>query len=226
MRGRGCPVISASLAFGLAGMLAVALWPLRGGEGLRGPVDRAMETAGVAHPVTAVLLNFRAYDTFLELGVLLLAVLGAWSLGRHTPLPARPVPGPVMPGTVRLLVPVSVVTGAYLLWAGSHAPGGAFQAGAVLGAGGVLWVLSRPRNLPAPPSPLLRAGLAAGAALFLAVGISGLVAGHGFMGYPPQRADTLILVIETAATVSIALTLVALFLGGAPPPGGRKKVQG
>ncbi|OOG24729.1 sodium:proton antiporter [Thioalkalivibrio denitrificans] len=208
--------VSGALAAMLAALLAVVLWSLPETQGLRDPVAAAMDQAGVAHPVTAVLLNFRAYDTFLELGVLLLAVLGAWSLGRHTPLPARPVPGPVMPGTLRLLVPVAVVTGVYLLWAGSHAPGGAFQAGAVLGAAGVLWVLSRPRDLPAPPSPLLRLGLVAGTALFLAVGIAGLVVGHGFMGYPPPWAGALILIIETAATISIALTLVALFLGGAP----------
>jgi multisubunit Na+/H+ antiporter MnhB subunit len=208
--------LSGTLAASLAALLAGVLMPLPQVQGLHGPVSSAMGDSGVAHPVTAVLLNFRAYDTFLELGVLLLAVLGAWSLGRHTPLPARPVPGPVMPGTVRLLVPVAVVTGVYLLWAGSHSPGGAFQAGAVLGAAGVLWVLSRPRDLPAPPPPLLRLGLVAGAALFLAVGTVGLVFGHGFMGYPPPWAGALILFIEAAATLSIALTLVALFLGGAP----------
>jgi multisubunit Na+/H+ antiporter MnhB subunit len=213
---RATHAVSGVLAATLAALLAAVLWSLPETQGLRGSVAVAMDAAGVAHPVTAVLLNFRAYDTFLELGVLLLAVLGAWSLGRHTPLPARPVPGPVMPGTLRLLIPVAVVTGVYLLWAGSHSPGGAFQAGAVLGAAGVLWVLSRPRDLPVPSSHLLRLGLVAGTALFLAVGTAGLVSGHGFMGYPPEWAYTLILLIETAATVSIALTLVALFLGGAP----------
>jgi hypothetical protein len=80
----------------------------------------------------------------------------------------------------------------------------------------VLWVLSRPRDLPAPPPPMLRLGLMAGAIVFLGVGIAGLVLGYGFMGYPPGHAYVLILFIETAAMVSIALTLVALFLGGAP----------
>jgi multisubunit Na+/H+ antiporter MnhB subunit len=222
---RATGLLSGVLVSAIALLLAAVVWPLSPVDGLRVPVAGAMDVSGVAHPVTAVLLNFRAYDTFLELGVLLLAVLGAWSLGRHTPLPARAVPGPVMPGTLRLLIPVAVVTGIYLLWAGSHSPGGAFQAGAVLGAAGVLWVLSRPRDLPAPPSPLLRLGLTAGAALFLAVGIAGLVGGHGFMGYPQPWAGALILLIEAAATLSIALTLVALFLGGAPAQG-RMKAKG
>jgi multisubunit Na+/H+ antiporter MnhB subunit len=208
--------LSGVFALAIGVLLAVVLLPLPDNAGLRVPVTEHMRVSGVDHAVTAVLLNFRAYDTFLELGVLLLAVLGAWSLGRHTPLPARPVPGPVMPGTVRLLIPTGVVIAVYLLWAGSHSPGGAFQAGAVLGATGVLWVLSRPRDLPAPPPPMLRIGLMAGAIVFLGVGIAGLVLGYGFMGYPPGHAYVLILFIETAAMVSIALTLVALFLGGAP----------
>jgi multisubunit Na+/H+ antiporter MnhB subunit len=36
--------------------------------------------SGVRHPVTAVLLNFRGYDTLLEVAVLLLAVLGVLAL--------------------------------------------------------------------------------------------------------------------------------------------------
>jgi len=217
--------LSGAFALLVGVLLAAVLLPLPENTGLRVPVSEHMHVSGVEHPVTAVLLNFRAYDTFLELGVLLLAVLGAWSLGRHTPLPARPVPGPVMPGTVRLLIPAAVVIGVYLLWAGSHAPGGAFQAGAVLGAAGVLWVLTRPRDLPAPPPPLLRVGLMVGAGVFIVVGIAGLLLGYGFMGYGPGQAYTLILLIETAATVSIALTLVALFLGGSPGEA-RMKVEG
>ncbi len=34
-----------------------------------------MAASGVEHPVTAVLLNFRGYDTLLEIAVLLLALL-------------------------------------------------------------------------------------------------------------------------------------------------------
>ena len=38
-----------------------------------------MAISGVENPVTAVLLNFRGYDTLLEIGVLLLAALGVFS---------------------------------------------------------------------------------------------------------------------------------------------------
>lgn len=208
--------LCAALALGLGGLLAAVLLALPDKAGLRVPVAAHLDASGLDHAVSAVLLNFRAHDTFLELGVLLLAVLGAWSLGRYRPLPAHPVPGPVMPATVRLLLPVAVVIGVYLLWVGSQAPGGAFQAGSVLGAAAVLWALSRPRKLPRPSPLLLRLGLVAGVALFLSVGVTGGLLGFGFMGYPPAGAKALILLIETGATISIALTLAALFLGGDP----------
>jgi multisubunit Na+/H+ antiporter MnhB subunit len=58
--------------------------------------DLALERvpeSGVSNPVTAVLLNFRAYDTLLELAVLMAAILGIWSTGPAVPgfLPAGEV---------------------------------------------------------------------------------------------------------------------------------------
>ena len=208
------------LTAGLAALLIGALTAQTAGPGLQPLVEAHLADAGVQHPVTAVLLNFRAWDTLLELTMVLLAGLGAWSLGRHDALPARPLPGPILPGALRLLLPVAIVTGVYLLWAGSHAPGGAFQAGAVLGAAGILMALARPHHLPAPAPALLRLGLTAGVLLFLGIGLYGLAGGHGLMGYADGAAYTLILLIEVAATLSIALTLVALFLGGRPPEDG------
>ena len=217
MPGALLPGIAILLATILGALLAWALLAQPHLAGLQPLVAAQMHRSGVDNPVTAVLLNFRAYDTFLELAVVLLALLGAWSLGRYESIPARPVPGPMLPGILRLLMPVAVVTGVYLLWAGTHAPGGAFQAGSVLAAAGILLVLGRPHRLPIAPDHPLRLGLAAGVALFLAVGIDGLLFGPGFMGYREGWADASILAIEIAATVSIALALVALFVGGRPP---------
>ncbi|WP_019626643.1 hydrogenase subunit MbhD domain-containing protein [Thioalkalivibrio sp. ALJT] len=208
------PALTFALVVG--SLLVTTLWHQPDAAGLEPVVDAHMDASGVDHPITAVLLNFRAYDTFLELAIVLVALLGAWSLGRHDRIPARPAPGPILPGTLRLLVPVAVVTGVYVLWAGSHQPGGAFQAGAILGAAGILLVLSRPRRMPPPPGTLLRLGLGAGVGLFLASGVYGLLAGHGFLGYPPGWDYPLIILIEVAATLSIALTLVALFIAGRP----------
>jgi multisubunit Na+/H+ antiporter MnhB subunit/uncharacterized MnhB-related membrane protein len=184
-------------------------------EGLREYVLENMEASGVAHPVTAVLLNFRAYDTLLEMGVLLVAVIGAWSLGPLTEsaLPGVP-PGRLLVGLVRLLAPLIVLVSGYILWAGTGQPGGAFQAGAVLSAAGVLLVVAGVVPPPTLQPVHQRVPLLIGLSFFLAVGLGVMPAGQNFLQYPPAATSTLILLIETALTLSIALTLLSLFVGG------------
>ncbi len=65
----------------LAAGLGYAVSTLPPSPGLEALVAEHLDASGTRNPVTAVLLNFRGYDTLLELGVLLLALLGVWSLG-------------------------------------------------------------------------------------------------------------------------------------------------
>jgi len=183
--------------------------------GLQEAVAEQMALSGVSHPVTAVLLNFRGYDTLLEMGVLLLALVGVWSLGSASSS-REPPPGAVLEILTRFFAPLMILIAGYLLWAGAHAPGGAFQAGAVLGASGVLLLLSGwhlPASLAGWP---LRLTLVAGLAVFAAVAAGVMWTGASLLEYPPQWAGGLILLIEAAATLSIGATLAALFLGGRP----------
>ncbi len=179
-------------------------------------VSANLANSGVSNPVTAVLLNFRAYDTLLELAVLLTAILGIFALSEERTgyLPA----GPVFNGLVSWLVPALILMAAYLLWVGAHAPGGAFQAGAILAAAGVILRLAGKRDIGLPLSSTLYLNiiLLIGVGLFLLVGLSMLVLGRPFLGYPPAMAGKLILLIETAAMISIAATLILAFLGGRP----------
>lgn len=183
--------------------------------GLSISVSQNLQLSGVENPVTAVLLNFRAYDTFLEMGVLMLALLAVWSLGT-IPKYRVTTPGAVLDSLSGLLIPLLILVAGYLLWVGASAPGGAFQAGSVLAAAGVLLILTgwqlneQLRGFP------LRFSLVAGLSLFIAVGVVLMLFGRRFLEYPPSVAAALILLIETAATVSIGITLVALFLGGRP----------
>lgn len=203
-------VIASALLF--VGSLAAAMLELAPAAiDLRGPVAAHLAASGVSHPVTAVLLNYRGYDTLLEIAVLLLALLAILAVVGE-PGAARPAPAhPVLQTLARLATPLMIVVAVYLLWAGAFRPGGAFQAGAVLAAAGVLLHLAG--LLPGWQTPRLRLrlGLAGGFALFLAVA-GGLLAQGALLQYPPALAGGLILLIESGLTLSLALTLAWLFL--------------
>lgn len=205
----------------LGGVLGWVVLSLPGqSSGLADLVQADLRQSGVTNPVTAVLLNFRSYDTFLEVGVLLLAVLGAWALPREQasdPSVGGAVAGLVLNVFVRLVAPLMVVVGGYVLWVGTHAPGGAFQGGAVLAAVGVLLLLSDVHRFTQFSGQQLRIALVLGFAVFLAVAGGVMVTGGHLLEYPPQWAGGLILLIETTLTVSIACILVSLFIGA--PPG-------
>ena len=200
-----------ALALGWA-MLALPEFAVR----LPGQVTANLDDSGVAHPVTAVLLNFRGYDTLLEVAVLLLALLGVFALSHHASGHAHPsAPAhPVLQTLARLLAPLMVLVAGYLLWIGAHAPGGAFQAGAVLAAAGVLLRLAGLLPAWAQPGRLLRGGLALGLLVFLAVAVAGLPQGE-LLHYPPALASPLILLVEAGLTLSIGLTLAGLYLASA-----------
>jgi multisubunit Na+/H+ antiporter MnhB subunit len=115
----------------------------------------------------------------------------------------------------RLLLPFIILLSGYVLWIGKYAPGGAFQAGAVLAGGGILYVTATDRRIRLATG-IVRSAVAAGLLVFLLVALATLVARGQFLQYPVASAGTLILVIETAATVSIGAILLLLFVGAEP----------
>ena len=203
-----------ALMLALFAGLAVALLSLpEQAEGLKPAVESELAGSGVSHPVTAVLINFRGYDTLLEMTVLLLALMAVWSLAPSAPVKLE-VPGEVLERLAQLYGPLMVLVAGYLLWRGAHAPGGAFQAGAVLGAAGVLLVLAGRHPAAVVTGWPLRLVVVVGLAVFTAVAAVLLLVSGALLQFPPEHAGWIILLIETSATVSIGAILAALFLGG------------
>jgi multisubunit Na+/H+ antiporter MnhB subunit len=176
---------------------------------------------GMSNPVTNVLMAFRAMDTMLEKVVLLLAIIGVWSLapdgawGGHPGPRHQADPRGVLAFLARLLPPVGIVVGIYVLWTGANHPGGAFQGGAILASMWLLTIMAGLTDMPPVSSRRLRLVLIAGPGLFLIVGLVGLWFGAAFLAYPPALAKPLILGIEVAMILTIAATL-GLLIAGAP----------
>lgn len=219
-RGDGEPgvVLRASLAallLGVAAGLGWLLWSTPLAPGLDEAVQAALARSGVDNPVTAVLLNFRGYDTLLEIAVMTSTLVGVWALGPAPRLRETP-PSPVLLGLDSVLIPFAALVAGYLLWVGASRAGGAFQAGSVLAATGVLFILSGRRPSLGLPDAPMRWGAVLGLATFVAVAFAVMGGGRQFLEYPPAAAKALMLVIEAAATLSIAVILAGLFIGGRP----------
>jgi multisubunit Na+/H+ antiporter MnhB subunit len=177
-------------------------------------LDSVARTA-VENPVTAVLLEFRAWDTLLEIGVLLAAATAVWALERgRVALPPRAdaASEPVLAELIRWIVPLAVITALYLAWYGSYGPGGAFQAGALLAGAAVLMLAGgfmRPRGAS---SVALRCAAAAGLFGFAAVALHTAATSGHMLRYPAAGGYWWILGIELLLMLSIAAILADLFV--------------
>jgi multisubunit Na+/H+ antiporter MnhB subunit len=180
-----------------------------------------LESTGVKNPVTAVLLAYRAMDTFLETVVVLLAMAGVWSLAKDANWTKQPLfgysaeSGGPLNVLARVLIPVGVIFGIYMVWTGSDHPGGKFQGAAILAAMGILGLVAGITSVPAVTNPLLRSILVFGPAVFLLAGLTGFATAGYFLAWPPGYSKAVIVLIEVALTPSLALMLGLLVAG--PP---------
>jgi multisubunit Na+/H+ antiporter MnhB subunit len=204
-----------------AGLAAIVLLLPEPAPTLAPQAAANMAATGLGNPVTAALMAYRAIDTLLETVVLLLALLGVWSLAPDRVWGGFPGPGHdadphgVLSFAAQLLVPVGILVGIHIFWVGSVAPGGEFQGATILAA---MWILTMMAGLvDAPPvsGRWLRILLVAGPAVFFAIGLAGFAMAGAFLAYPAPYAKLLILAIEIPVTLSIAATLTLLVAG--PP---------
>ncbi len=216
--------LAVSLVLG-AGLAAALVFAIRGRSvpaiDLAMQVDDALDSSGVSHEITAVLLNFRSYDTLLEIAVLLAAAIVALALrapvAETTPSAAtthdvaKAIDTPVLASLVRALHPMLLLLAGYLLWAGSSKPGGAFQAGAVIAALGVIRRVSGVAPGADALSRWQRSTLLAGFTVFLVLGAGMLLLDRPLLAWPVDLSGVLILAIEAVLTVSIAVSLIGLF---------------
>lgn len=212
-RGSVQRAVAALAAVALAALLGLAIVERpQPAIALHDQVADRLAASGVEHPVTAVLLNFRGYDTFLEIAVLLVAVTTGLAARSVQPDQDRPryLENELLSAFMHGLVPLMLLVAVYLLWAGAYRPGGAFQGGAVLAAAGVLLRLTGV-SLPGAGPVALRLALLGGFTVFLIVAVATLLGGRPFLTYPPAWAGTVILIIETGLTISIGFILLSLF---------------
>lgn len=204
-----------------AGFAAVVLLAVAPAPTLAPAASAHMDELGLGNPVTAVLLAYRAIDTLLEKIVLILALIGVWSLtpdpfwgGAPASLRGQQSSG-ALTFLAQVLPPVGFVIGVYMVWIGADRPGGTFQGGTILAA---MWLLVMMAGLREPPEirrRTLHLLVVFGPLVFLAAGFAGFWVAEGFLSYPPGVAKPIIVAVEAALALSIAIILGMLVAGPA-----------
>ncbi len=120
-------------------------------------LEQGTQETGAVNMVAGMILDYRAFDTFGESTVLFVAacsVLLLLKLGDHSPdAPSKamleaeyddrhhePKNDAILQMAARILVPVILLFGMYVVLAGHLGPGGGFSGGAVMGAGLILYL--------------------------------------------------------------------------------------
>jgi multisubunit Na+/H+ antiporter MnhB subunit len=204
-----------------AGLAAVVLFPSDPAPTLAPSAVAGLAETGLGNAVAGVLFVYRSLDTLLEKVVLLLALVGVWSLapdrvwGGVPGLRIFTEPNGVFALLAQFLPPIGIVVAVYMAWVGANEPGGAFQGGTVLAAMWLLVMIAGLQPVPAIERPWLRALLIVGPVVFLAIGLAGFVLADAFLAYPEGYAKPLIIAVEATLTLSIGVTLGLLAAG--PP---------
>nr|WP_293950429.1 monovalent cation/H+ antiporter subunit A [Sneathiella sp.] len=183
-------------------------------------LENAYHEGGGTNVVNVILVDFRAFDTFGEITVLVVVALTVYALLRRFRPSAESAPAPVQqrntgPNALRdylhipsvimsWMFPVLIVISAYLFFRGHDLPGGGFSAGVTLAIGFLLqyiasnvrWIESRLTVLPIRwmGIGLLIAGL---------VGLGALLFGAPFLTMHAQYIDVPLIGRVPAATALI-----------------------
>lgn len=195
-------------------------------------IERAQDEAGAPNMVTAVLADYRSYDTLGEVVVIFTAglacflILGAF-LGSTTitddeapDAMAYSFGSDVLDATSRMLIPFIALFATYVVAHGHTSPGGGFQGGAIFAASIILVRLVR------GAAPGLRLGANAalaigsvGVLIYFATGVTTLFTGRNFLDYSGLPLDYEgahlreigSLTIEAGVFIAVTAVLVLIF---------------
>lgn len=141
---------------------------------------------GAPNVITGILLTYRGFDTLGEVAVLFMVaasvglVLGTRRGRGRASAKARPDEASEIVRTgAEILVPLICIFAAYIIMNGHLSAGGGFQGGAVIASGVLLTLLAFPQYQPNLEYLSITESIAG--ALFVLVGMAGLIAAGGFL---------------------------------------------
>ena len=185
------------LVVGIAYVLALTLTeaPAFGGldvparnQVMRFYLDEELIQSGIPNTVTAIIFDYRGYDTMGEATVLFTAVGAAAAVlaGHGGIVVARPMAATddvILRMVSRLIIPFVQVFGIYIVVYGHLSPGGGFAGGTILGGSMALYLFVFGLERTVRRIPLAWGEILEGAAAFwyVLVGLGGLLLGANFL---------------------------------------------
>ncbi len=117
-------------------------------------IEDGIEDTGAVNIVAGMILDYRAFDTLGESHVLFIAAVCVMILLKIDPDSEKgkrfislendrayePKNDPILVWTTKILVPVIIIYGVYIILNGHLSPGGGFSGGAIIGAGLILYL--------------------------------------------------------------------------------------
>ncbi len=112
-------------------------------------IESGLQETGAVNIVTGMILDYRAFDTFGESNVLFIATITVLILLHNKKKTAQeeendriyePKNDVILQACAKVLVPVIIMFGIYVILNGHLSPGGGFSGGAIIGAGLILYL--------------------------------------------------------------------------------------
>lgn len=109
-------------------------------------IEEGLDETGAVNIVAGMILDYRAFDTLGESHVLFIATITVLIMMRNdkkkksfAAFKFEPSDDPILQTVSKILVPVIMIFGIYVILNGHISPGGGFSGGAIIGAGLILY---------------------------------------------------------------------------------------
>jgi multicomponent Na+:H+ antiporter subunit B len=189
-------------------------------------IEGSVPQVATPNIVTAVLADYRGYDTLGETAVILTAGLAVIlilpGLPRRREAEETVYDNPIVEGVAKLIVPFIQIFALYVITHGHYGPGGGFQGGVILAASMLLLRLTLGEKVEhrrfSPRAATVTAVV--GMLIYFAAGILPLLAGGEFLDYGqlpipglhgPELRYMGVFIVETGVGMVVWGTMVTIF---------------
>ena len=178
-------------------------------------IKKGVEETGAVNIVTAVVLNYRGFDTLGEVTVLFIAAVGLGAVlfvekkvqkNASNDEDKSKRASLILRTGSQMLFPLILLFGAYIFVHGHLTPGGGFQGGAVIASGFLLMYLAFPRQSIDKKSFSVVESL--GGLVFVGIGLLGLIfSGYFLTNFLPRGIPNTIFSAGIIPIIYVALGL-------------------